>query len=76
MISFIQCTCIILISLEEESRRFPKRVCVLFPNEMTPSPGILIVTQCKHQISRNVKWSDVVLKIVSYASRILTGMSL
>ena len=67
MISHIPCTCVVLINLEEESSRFPKRVCVLFPNEMAPGPGILTVAQCKHQISHNVKWSDIVFEILLYA---------
>lgn len=64
MISFILSTCVLFINPEEESSRFSKRVCVLFPNEMAPAPGVLIVTQCKHQILHNVKGPDIVFKIL------------
>jgi hypothetical protein len=62
--SFIICNCVLITNPEEESSRFSKRVCVLFPNETSPGPGILSVSQRKHQISHNVKGSDIVFKIL------------
>jgi hypothetical protein len=70
MISFIMGTFFLLTNPEEESSRFSKRDCVLFPNETSPGPGILIVTPCKHQISRNVKASDIVYKILYMLTKI------
>ena len=64
MISFSMCNCVLLTNPEEGNSRFSKRVCVLFPNETSPGPGILSVSKCKNQISHNVKGSDIVFMIL------------